>query len=166
MSGYTDIYEDVYRGDGGVPPGDGNLWTFTPPTYDVIPPIHDDWPPLSNRLMRFFQARPAGRNIWQLMDDSLTFDQPYPTVEDTPQNRAEGPPGQYGARWSNLTPTYKRVYWGGHTYTLESSPDGTEIIRIAVFLIDNGYTPTDWLIAQAAEAAQAGYSAGYIGKYG
>lgn len=128
------------------------VYKFECPSWDQIPPIVDDAPALSNRLMRFFKARPMGRNIWTLPDGTLTFDEPWPLVEDTGANRDSlfpSDPPRLGSSWSNLqTITYTHVYWGGHVYYFDFSDINQEIeaFRISLFLQNNGYNPSDWLV--------------------
>lgn len=137
--------------DGGevVLTGSSNQFTFTPPIHAVVPPIAYDVPPLGNRLMRFYANRERGRAIWVLPDGTYTFHQPYPTVEDTPQNRANlfpavpTPPSGIGTTTTNFAITYERVFLGGHIYTV----DANEATRLSNFLTGEGYNPNDWLVA-------------------
>lgn len=126
------------------------VFRFTPPTEDSVSNIAFDQPHEWNRLMRYFPVRKRGRAVWVLPDDTLTFDQPYPTVLDDANGRASlfppvpTPPSGLGTSDSNLKQTtYKKVYEGGHEYTFT---DIFEYQRIYDFLTNEGYDPADWLV--------------------
>jgi hypothetical protein len=132
-----------------------SLWSFNPPTEDTVSNVAYDVPPLWNRLMGYFSPRKRGRAIWVLEDGTLSFDQPYPTIEDTPANKVSlfpavpDPPSGLGTSTSNLIAlTYQRVFLGGHQYLLDSTIPGDALLitEIAVFLNANGYTASDWLV--------------------
>lgn len=122
----------------------GRCVAFNTPTEFVVPPISDDAPALSNALFRHYQNRPRGRTIWELPDGTLTFVQPYPTIEDTGPNR-ESLYLAGSSEWSNLTAvTYKQVFLGGHEYDI---PEGDDLLhRMIIFLTDAGYDYQDWLV--------------------
>lgn len=121
-------------------------YTFTPPVEMTGSSIAYDQPPEWNRLMRYFGSpRPSGRAVWQLADGTYSFTQPFPTIEDTGQNRADLHATVEAHQWSNRTAvTYRRVFYGGHTYTVTDADE----VAIAAFLVAQGYTAADWLVLQ------------------
>lgn len=84
-----------------------------------------------------------------VVDNPFTFDQPYPSTEDTLVNReslfpaSPTPPSGLGTSTSNLTEvTYEYVYLGGHVYQVTAAEEAL----LAAFLVSEGYTPSDWLV--------------------
>lgn len=109
---------------------------FTPPIELTVSPLEMDATPLQNRLARWYNVRPRGRAVWHLIDDTFSFDQPYPWFENTANTAAA-----VGSD-NNIVATFKNVYYGGHLYVLPE----TECDLMAAFLTAQGYNESDWIV--------------------
>ena len=89
--------------------------TFTPPTSDTVPPVlgpeDPEYAPLANRLFRHYRARPAGRNVYLLSDNTVT--------ETDPNGRT--------VFWQQAdgSPYVSRAFYGGHDSYIISAAEKT-----------------------------------------
>lgn len=133
-----------YRLDDLDEPSTGTF-RFTPPTEQTVSNVAFDALPIANALRRYYPIGPRGKAVWHLEDDTITFDQPYPTVFPDAAQHSDLFPVPPASNWwgSNLTAvTAKVVYYGGHTYIVDTD----EEVLLAAFLTAQGYTPGDWLV--------------------
>lgn len=87
--------------------------TFTPPADNIVGPTAVDdseCDPLANRLMRFYRARPRGRNVFILTDNTVTENLPAATYASNGELIASA--------WDQVAATF----WGGHApYTVTAA---------------------------------------------
>lgn len=99
--------------------------TFTPPAQNVIPPVlpvgDPEQTPEGYALFRHFRARPEGRNVYVLSDDTVTEDDP----DGTSASWAAG----------EGIPHVVHAFYGGHDdYNISEA--------VADLLTDEGYEVT------------------------
>lgn len=113
-------------------------YLFTPPTGTDSPVLAR--PHFGNRLARHARPRPVGRNVWQLIDGTYSFNQPYPLF--TAREAVE----QAGTN-NNIAATYMRVFYGGASHIVTDD----EATAIGSFLSAEGFDPDDWLAVTECE---------------
>jgi hypothetical protein len=92
-------------------------YTWTPPTVSDNPPVDEKQSGLPYRLYRWFGTRARGKNIWKLVDGTITDQQPFPLVSVVEAQRQS----------VDHAATYISVWYGGHLYSGISQADADAI---------------------------------------
>lgn len=113
---------------------------FTPPVDMIVPavtmdPAEAQANALGNRLFRHYGARARGRNVYRLVDGTVTETEPYPYVDAS-------------ASLGVSAPTVAATFYGGHSHRVSASD--------AAALAAAGYTVTGNLLSDDDASFEGG----------